>query len=159
MHTHLIYKLEFPPQDEKNDPQESLNIEREGSFLIQIENPDHKHGASSQFRGLQNKRRALFAAHLQGQFGKLRYHPADPPDFLNFEGCEFLLISASDDIEEELGLELRTEGGVTEPPEASCEDFWGDCINQCSSERGFSTLVVELVCPCFGGRFCWRDLK
>ncbi|XP_075657643.1 uncharacterized protein LOC142627649 [Castanea sativa] len=116
-HTHLIYKLELPPQDEKNEPQELLNIEPEGSFLIQIKNPD-QHG-TSQFRGLQNKRKAVFPAHLHGQFGQLRYCPADPPDFLNYEGCEFLLISASDDIEEELGLELKTEG----ESDASCSDL------------------------------------
>lgn len=116
-HTHLIYKLELPPQDEKNEPQESLNIEPEGSFLIQIKNPD-QHG-TSQFRGLQNKRKAVFPAHLHGQFGQLWYCPADPPDFLNYEGCEFLLISASDDIEEELGLELKTEG----ESDASCSDL------------------------------------
>ncbi|XP_031282887.1 uncharacterized protein LOC116141523 [Pistacia vera] len=120
MHTHLIYKLEFPPESKQNEPQESLNIEREGSFLIQIKNPD-QHG-SSQFRGLQNKRRAVFPAHLQGRFGQKRYFPADPPDFLNYEGCEFLLIAASDDIEEELGLELELE---TEEGEANeyCSDL------------------------------------
>ncbi|KAJ0008202.1 hypothetical protein Pint_30737 [Pistacia integerrima] len=80
-----------------------------GSFLIQIKNPN-QHG-SSQFRGLQNKRRAVFPAHLQGRFGQKRYSPADPLDFLNYEGCDFLLIAASDDIEEELGLELETEEG------------------------------------------------
>ncbi|BBG98683.1 Mitochondrial transcription termination factor family protein [Prunus dulcis] len=119
-HTHLIYKLEFPPEDENNEPQESLNIKHEGSFHIQIKNPD-QHGSSStsRFRGLQNNRRAMFPAHLQGQFGNLRYCPADPPDFLNYEGCEFLLISASDDIEEELGLELQTEGEAVE----SCSDL------------------------------------
>ncbi|KAK1577313.1 hypothetical protein Q3G72_020610 [Acer saccharum] len=121
MHTHLIYKLEFPPEDKENKPQESLNIEREGSFLIQIKNPDqHGGGSSSQFRGLQNKRKAVFPAHLQGQFGHKRYCPADPPDFLNYEGCEFLLISASDDIEKELGLELETEEGEADE---SCSDL------------------------------------
>ncbi|KAK3430942.1 hypothetical protein EUGRSUZ_E02145 [Eucalyptus grandis] len=105
-HTHLIYKLEFPPEDEKQEPQESLNIEREGSFLIQIKNPD-------------SKRKAVFPAHLQGQFGQLRYSPADPPDFLNYEGCELLLISTSDDIEEELGLELKAEGEA----DPSCSDL------------------------------------
>ncbi|XVF23301.1 hypothetical protein REPUB_Repub13aG0025500 [Reevesia pubescens] len=108
MHTHLIYKLEFPPEDKDNEPQESLYIEREGSFVIQIMNPAQP--SNSQFRGIQNKRKAVFPAHLQGQLGKKRYHPADPPDFLNYEGCEFLLISASDDIDKELGLELETEG-------------------------------------------------
>jgi hypothetical protein len=107
-HTHLVYKLEFPPEDERNEAQEALNIEREGSFLIQIKNSD-QHGSSSQFRGLQNKRKATFPAQLQGQFGQRRYSPADPPEFLNYEGCELLLISASDDIENELGLELKTD--------------------------------------------------
>ncbi|XP_039170076.1 uncharacterized protein LOC104444791 [Eucalyptus grandis] len=118
-HTHLIYKLEFPPEDEKQEPQESLNIEREGSFLIQIKNPDQHGAGPSQFRGLQSKRKAVFPAHLQGQFGQLRYSPADPPDFLNYEGCELLLISASDDIEEELGLELKAEGEA----DPSCSDL------------------------------------
>ncbi|XP_022956009.1 uncharacterized protein LOC111457833 isoform X1 [Cucurbita moschata] len=101
-HTHLIYKLEFPSEDEENEPQNSFNIGREGSFLIMIKNPDVEGDGS------RNKRRAQFPAHLQGEFGHTRFHPADPPDYLNFEGCEFLLISASDDIEQELGLELTT---------------------------------------------------
>lgn len=123
MHTHLIYKLEFPPKDREHQPQEALNIEQEASFIIQIKSPD-QHGSSSYYRGLQNKRKAMFPAHLQGQFGHKGYCPADPPDFLNYEGCEFLLISASDDIEEELGLELKTEGGETEAEaDASCSDL------------------------------------
>ncbi|KAJ4962255.1 hypothetical protein NE237_022194 [Protea cynaroides] len=117
VHTHFIYKFEFPPEDSKHEPQESLNVEREGSFLIQIKNPD-QHGRS-QFGGLQNKRKTVFSAHLQGQFGHLRYCPANPLDFLNYEGCEFLLISASDDIEEELGLELMPEGET----ELDCSDL------------------------------------
>lgn len=118
MHTHLIYKLEFPRDDGDDDPQKSLNIEREGSYLIQIKNPDQL--GNSQFRGLQTKRKASFPAHLQGEFGHRRYLPADPPDFLNYEGCEFLLIAASDDVEEELGVELRAEEGEPEP---ACSDL------------------------------------
>ncbi|KAK7402383.1 hypothetical protein VNO78_14609 [Psophocarpus tetragonolobus] len=108
-HTHLIYKLEFPCEGEKKEPQESLNIEREGSFIIQIKNPE------SGGWGLQNKRKAIFPAHLQGQLGHVKFRPDDPPDFLNYEGCEFLLISASDHVEEELGLDLFTD--------ASCSDL------------------------------------
>ncbi|PON60977.1 hypothetical protein PanWU01x14_149450 [Parasponia andersonii] len=124
MHTHLIYKLELPPENKKSEPQESLNIEREGSFLIQIKNPDdhrQQSASASHFRGLQNKRKATFPAHLQGQFGHKLYSPADPPDFLNYEGCEFLLIAASDDIEEELGLDLKTE--ECESSDKSCSDL------------------------------------
>lgn len=108
IHTHLIYKLEFPPPDKDNEPQESLNIKREGSYIIQVKNPEQ--GTSSGwFRGLQTKRKALYPASLQSRMGSRRFVPADPPDFLNYEGCELLLISASDDLEEELGLELKVE--------------------------------------------------
>uniref|UniRef100_A0A0E0CFE2 Uncharacterized protein n=1 Tax=Oryza meridionalis TaxID=40149 RepID=A0A0E0CFE2_9ORYZ len=124
VHTHLVYKLELPSParrrehdaeaDEAGEPQEAMNVEPEASYLIQIKNPEQPPpsggGGDGGFRGLQSKRRAAFPAHLQGRFGSNhRYAPADPPDLLNYEGCEFLLIAASDDVEEELGLELETE--------------------------------------------------
>ncbi|PIN23862.1 hypothetical protein CDL12_03408 [Handroanthus impetiginosus] len=110
MHTHLIYKLEYPPEGEEEKPQEALNIAREASFLIQIKNPEQHQQGQGGFRGgLKKKRKAAFPAHLQGLFGNNRNHPADPPDFLNYEGCEFLLISAADDIEQELDLDLKIE--------------------------------------------------
>ncbi|KAG2256990.1 hypothetical protein Bca52824_076284 [Brassica carinata] len=60
---------------------------------------------------------------------------ADPPDFLNYEGCEFLLISASDDIEEELGVELESEG---EGDESSCDlvKTFGDDVDATPLLRG-----------------------
>ncbi|KAK3015909.1 hypothetical protein RJ639_007645, partial [Escallonia herrerae] len=123
-HTHLVYKLEFPREHQKQEPQESFNVEREGSFVIEIKNPDqHQDDTFSQFRGLGNKRKATFPAHLQGQLGKTKFSPAYPPDFLNYEGCEFLLIPASDNIEEELGLELKTqchEGDSDEDASSPC---------------------------------------
>lgn len=100
-HTHLLYKLEYPEEGVEGEPQEALNIARQASFLIQIKNPD-QHSSST------TKKKASFPAHLQGLFGRRRYHPADPPEFLNHEACEFLLISASDDVQQELGLELGT---------------------------------------------------
>ncbi|KAG8058088.1 hypothetical protein GUJ93_ZPchr0002g23540 [Zizania palustris] len=115
-HTHLIYKLELPSparDDEAGEPQEAMKVEPEASYLIQIKNPEQPRSGGGdegrRFRGLQSKRRAAFPAHLQGRFGSNRYAPADPPDLLNYEGCEFLLIAASDDVEEELGLQLQTE--------------------------------------------------
>ncbi|KAL0289816.1 UNVERIFIED_CONTAM: hypothetical protein Sangu_2602500 [Sesamum angustifolium] len=117
VHTHLVYKLEFAPEGEEEEPQKALNIARQASFLLQIKNPDQR---ASQFRGLEKKRKAAFPAHLQGLFGHRRYHPADPPDLLNYEGCEFLLVSASDDIEQELGLELKT---TEQLQDAACSDL------------------------------------
>ena len=102
-HTHLVYKLELPsPSAQGGDedggvgePQEAMNVEPEASFLVQIKNPEQGGGGGG-FGGLQGKRKAAFPEHLQGRFGSNRYAPADPPDLLNYEGCELLLISASD---------------------------------------------------------------
>ncbi|KAM0933718.1 hypothetical protein DsansV1_C34g0224591 [Dioscorea sansibarensis] len=116
-HTHLIYKLELRSDDKKNEPQKALNIERVGSFVLQIKNPDQ--AGHAQFQGLQSKRLAAFPAHLQAQLGNRRFAPADPPDLLNYEGCELLLISASDDVEGELGMELRAE----DPSKRTCSDL------------------------------------
>ena len=114
-HTHLVYKLELPlpsaqgSEDGVGEPQDAMNVEPEASFLVQIKNPAQGGGRGGRFGGLQGKRKAAYPEHLQGRFGSNRYAPADPPDLLNYEGCELLLISASDDVEEELGLELHTE--------------------------------------------------
>jgi len=128
-HTHLMYKLELPARGD-GEPQEALNVEPEASFLVQVKNPDPASGGGG-FRGLQSKRRAAFPAHLQAAFGSRRYAPADPPDLLNYEGCELLLVAASDDVEEELGLELEGvvevegEGGQGEEEQraAGCSDL------------------------------------
>ncbi|GJW33837.1 oleoyl-acyl carrier protein thioesterase, chloroplastic-like protein, partial [Tanacetum coccineum] len=64
--------------------------------------------------GLKRKRKPVFPKHLQERFGKLRYHAADPPDFLNYQGCEFLLISASDNIREELGVDVHEDSSCSD---------------------------------------------
>ncbi|KAI7752836.1 hypothetical protein M8C21_010916, partial [Ambrosia artemisiifolia] len=138
MHTHLVYKLEFPSEGAENQPQEELNVEREGSFLIQIKNPTQGQGKSKKNN---KKKKAIFPAQLQGQFGKLRYHVADPPEFLNYEGCEFLLISASDDIHKELGLEMIEQ-------DVSCSDLvntFGETVSADALFRGIWAGVGRAV--------------
>ncbi|GKD07845.1 hypothetical protein Tco_1187530 [Tanacetum coccineum] len=115
MHTHLIYKLEFPSTEgeaAEQQPQEALKVAQEASFLLQIKNPTQK--GRNEFRGLKRKRKPVFPKHLQERFGKLRYHAADPPDFLNYQGCEFLLISASDNIREELGVDVHEDSSCSD---------------------------------------------
>ncbi|CAN8293024.1 unnamed protein product [Cochlearia groenlandica] len=134
-HTHLVYKLEFPSQKREHEPQESMNIEPEGSFLIQIRNPEQQGGGSG-FGGLKRKRRAQFPAHIQAHLSHTRFGAADPPDFLNYEGCEFLLISASDDIEEELGMELETEGDSHDESTCDLLKTFGDDVEAAPLLRG-----------------------
>ncbi|GJS38601.1 hypothetical protein Tco_0563644 [Tanacetum coccineum] len=68
----------------------------------------------NKFRGLKRKRKPVFPKHLQERFGKLRYHVVDPPDFLNYQGCEFLLISASDNIREDLGVDVHEDSSCSD---------------------------------------------
>jgi hypothetical protein len=59
--------------------------------------------------GLDDSRRARYPKTLRERFGDRRFIDLDPPDLLDYEGSELLLIGASDDVSGELGLELDAE--------------------------------------------------
>ncbi len=103
-HTHLIYDLELPGKPKET--QESFEIEEQASYIISVKNPEK--GAPKN-AGLQANRQAEFPKTLQDVFRDRRFANADPPKFLDYEGCEFLLISASDDIKDELGITVDSE--------------------------------------------------
>jgi hypothetical protein len=46
---------------------------------------------------------------LQQRFGGRRFIPVDPVDFLNYEGAELILIGATTNAEEELGVAFRPD--------------------------------------------------
>ncbi|WVZ91307.1 hypothetical protein U9M48_037496 [Paspalum notatum var. saurae] len=143
-HTHLVYKLELPSRG-AGEPQEAMHVEPEASYLIQIKNPEQRQASGGGgFAGLQGKRRAAFPAHLQARFGGKRYAAADPPDLLNYEGCELLLISASDDVEEELGLELHTET-ETEAGEEEAADAGTDGGERAASCSDLVNMFGEVA--------------
>jgi hypothetical protein len=101
-HTHLAYQLELP--DRRGAPQRELNIEHEASYIITVKNPRVPSPP-----GVGRPRAAIEAAlprKLQDRFGRLRFIPLDPPDFLDHPGVEFVLIAAVQDASEELGLDL-----------------------------------------------------
>ncbi|OLB97967.1 MAG: hypothetical protein AUH30_09250 [Candidatus Rokubacteria bacterium 13_1_40CM_68_15] len=103
-HTHLAYALELPPKP--GEVQRVLNIGEEGSYIISVKNPDTP---SPPGMGLDEARRATFPKDLEERFRGRRFIPVDPPDFLNYEGAEILLIGASQDVYEELGLRLNRQ--------------------------------------------------
>nr|GEW97425.1 hypothetical protein [Tanacetum cinerariifolium] len=80
-------------------------------------------------QGSQETEEAVFHERLQERFGKLHYHAADLPNFLNYEGCEFLLISASDNIHEELGVDVHED--------TSCSDL----INTSGAQNSTDALL------------------
>jgi hypothetical protein len=103
-HTHFAYALELPKHIGKAD--EVLNLQEEASFVMSIKNPEN--GAPLD-PGLSEEQHVQFPRRLQEKFRGRRFCEADPPDFLNHEGAEFVLISAAEDAREELGIELHTE--------------------------------------------------
>lgn len=100
-HTHLIYALELP--EKPGQVQDALNIESEASYIIQIKNPER---GSPQAPGLDEDRQAEYPEKLQERFEDRKFYDADPPEFLDYTGTEFLLISAAEDVKEELGIDL-----------------------------------------------------
>ncbi len=105
-HTHLAYALELPKPHDTGEVQQELNIEREASFIVSVKNPER---GAPLFAGLSEDQQASFPHYLQEKFRGRRFSEIDPPQFLDKEGAEFLLIAAAEDVEEELGFALHTE--------------------------------------------------
>jgi hypothetical protein len=100
-HTHLAYELERPR--EPGEVQRDLNIEREASYVITVKSPQ-----APPLRGTGRDRPAL-PHDLLDRFGRRRFIPLDPPDYLDYAGIELVLIGAAQDASEELGVDLDAE--------------------------------------------------
>src|SRR6266850_5600679 len=103
-HTHLAYVLELPA--EPGEVQRAFNIVPEGSYIVAVKNP---RAPSVPGLGLDDTRRARLPRPLQSKFRGRRFIPLDPPDFLDHEGTELLLVGARQNVTAELGLRLDAE--------------------------------------------------
>ena len=101
---HLAYALELP--DRPGDVQRTLNIHREGSYTVAVKNPD---APSPPSVGLDEARKANFPEPLRRRFEGRRFIAVDPPEFLDHEGAEILLVGARADASAELGAQLNPE--------------------------------------------------
>lgn len=108
-HTHLAYALELP--EEPDEVQWEMNIKEEASYVISVKNPEKP---SPRGAGLGEEREADYPERLQEWFGDRRFVAVDPPDFLDHEGAEVILVGATGNVSRELGIELdpqrETEG-------------------------------------------------
>jgi hypothetical protein len=111
-HTHLAFALELP--ERPGEVQRELNIPREGSYIVTVKNPDLDAPAGV---GLPEEDRAELPQRLHARFHGRRFIPVDPPDFLDREGAEFVLIGADEDVFEELGVRLNPEHETIETAE------------------------------------------
>lgn len=103
-HTHLAYSLELPR--EPDQVQRDLKIEPEGSYIISVKNPTK---GSPEGAGLRGEQKAGFPKKLMEVFRDRRFADCDPPDFLDYEGAELILIGAKEEPRKELGIQLPTE--------------------------------------------------
>jgi hypothetical protein len=114
-HTHLTYALSGPPV--LGEVQEDLRIQPQASYVITVKNPARR----AEPDAAADDPGAWSAAHhdpsvslppgLMARFRGRRYAEVDPPEFLDHEGVEFILIAASDDVEAELGVSPAAEDG------------------------------------------------
>jgi hypothetical protein len=86
-HTHLCYKLTLPIK--VKEVQEQFNLASEGDYLVSVKNPDI---SSPPGVGLSSKQKPIYPDKLKSKMADYRFIPLNPPDFLNFEGAEVLLI-------------------------------------------------------------------
>lgn len=103
-HTDLVYRLELP--EEPGEPQRAMNIAKEGSYVLTIKNPEAKAPAGV---GLAPDEKAEFPDDLKSRFGDRRWTAAEPVDFLDHPGAEFLLIGATEELPEDVDVGLEPD--------------------------------------------------
>jgi hypothetical protein len=100
-HTHLVYRLD--QADAPGRIERELDVRRQASFVVAVRNPE---APAPPGTGLDPERRARLPQHLQERFAGRRFAPVDPPEFLDHEGVELVLIGAAEDVSRELGIDL-----------------------------------------------------
>jgi len=102
-HTHLAYELMLP--ERRSEVQQELNIARAATYIISVKNP-----ASSTPRGvgLESDQKAELPKQLQDRFKGRRFINADPPELLDHQGVEILLISTDESLKE-LGIDVDAQ--------------------------------------------------
>jgi hypothetical protein len=102
-HTHLVYELALPEQP--SDVQQELNIARAATYLLSVKNPT---ASAPQGVGLEDDQKAELPKALLEHFHGRRFIDADPPELLDYEGVEILLISTDESVQE-LGIDLDAQ--------------------------------------------------
>lgn len=103
--TRLVYALELP--HELGSAQQELNIDQTGNYAISVKNPEQP---SPEGLGFQSRDRAAnFPQELQDQFRDRTFMAANPPQFLDYVGAEFLLISTASEDAQDVGSQLHPQ--------------------------------------------------
>ncbi|WP_010299694.1 hypothetical protein [Candidatus Odyssella thessalonicensis] len=94
-HTHLCFQL--TNMAAASDLPKEFHLTPSGDYLISVKNPQ-----KSSTAGLPSQEKATYPLGLQNNFGDYRFIPLNSPEYLNYEGAEFLIIGKNtSDIESE----------------------------------------------------------
>jgi len=115
-HTHFAYALELPGKT--GEVQDEFNVEDQASYIISIKNPQVSSPPGAR---RPRSQKADYPRELENVFRDRRFSELDPPELINYEGSEFILIAASADVKEELGINLKFEA-----MKRCCDDIFKD---------------------------------
>lgn len=126
--TNLIIKPNVP--DHPGDVQEELNIPpKAGSYSFSVKNPSNEPRPGGVPIGLEQK--ADYTQEKREEFGGYAWIGVSDPSLLEFERCEFLLVAATEDVEQELGA--PAEDFVYKRPE--CLNTDEECLVQAMKDE------------------------
>lgn len=110
--TVFAYVLELP--EEPGEVQEAFCIEKQARLVLAIKNPE---AARPPGVGLDRDQQAEFPEELMARFGDRKWVAADPPEFLDYQGAELVLIGGRDGVADDLGIDLEPESEDEETAE------------------------------------------
>lgn len=108
---HLAYELELP--EHPGEVQHDLHIQAAGSFICNVRNPEK---GTPSGPGMPTELRARYSPEVQARFND-RAQVGARSEFLDVEGCEFILLPGISNPESELGIQLNPRHETEETAE------------------------------------------
>lgn len=100
-HTHLAYVLEIPDEEHMGQVQKAFNITKEGSFVINVKNPDKPRPSfGPQYK---SKDKPDYPSELKKHFQNYSFVSANPVELMDYPGAELIIIGAKKSLKEEFG--------------------------------------------------------
>jgi hypothetical protein len=103
-HTHFAYALELPR--EPATVQDAFNVEDEASYIITIKNPQKPSPPGMSRTGPEHPH---YPPELEKSFENKRFTELQQVELLDYKGTEFILIAASENIRDELGIDMQSD--------------------------------------------------
>jgi hypothetical protein len=102
-HTDLAYELKLPTQP--GEVQKAFRLREQGCYIFSIKNPEQPAQGGINFQG----EAAHYPKRLQEIFHGRKWAPVEPPDFLNHQGTQILLVGAEPNVMKDLGINLQPQ--------------------------------------------------